>query len=140
MVRRLTRAGGIKAESKPVVVERRVAFGDVGADSVWLVVETMEREVDVAIVVRDPDIRPIRIGHPVAAIRVVRNPVAGRHRRNLRPRGIVEHTVDVRRQGGADHGIRCGNLSVCTAAQPQCQECGGNDQSGQTVRGYTLPP
>ena len=67
VIRRLTRAGGIKAEGKPVVVERAVAFGDVGADSVGLVVETVEREVDVAIVVGDANLRAIRIGHPVAA-------------------------------------------------------------------------
>ena len=55
----------------PVVAERVVALGDVGADPVGLVVEAVEREVDVAIVVGDADFGPEDVGHLVAADRVV---------------------------------------------------------------------
>ncbi|MCA1561621.1 MAG: hypothetical protein LC804_15615 [Acidobacteria bacterium] len=51
MIRGLTGAGGIEAQRDPVVAEGGVALGEVGADLLRLVVETMEREVDVAIVV-----------------------------------------------------------------------------------------
>src|SRR5947209_6220117 len=100
MVSRLAGAGRIQAHGDPVVVESRVAAADGGAYLVGFVIETMEGEIDVAVVVGNPDFRP-QIGLR-AAKWIVGNPLAERQRLLL-PDLVVQNAIDLRRLRSAWH-------------------------------------
>ena len=129
MIGGLAGAGGIEAQRNPVVAERGVALGDVGADLRRLVVEAVEREVDVAIVVGDADVGLVDVRHVVAAVRVVRDPLPGRHRR-LRPHLIVEDAVQLGRLGGARHPVLGRRLRERARAQAETQRRGDESFHG----------
>jgi len=102
VVRDLAGAEGIEREPHPVVVEEGIAAPDAGLDLAGLRVAAAERDVEVAVVVADPDVGLLR--DAFARHGVVREPVAKRERRP-RPRGLVQRAVqDGRRvDTGRDH-------------------------------------
>ena len=98
-------------------------LADVGADLVGLVVEAVEREVDVAVVVGDADVGAEVVRHLVAANRVVRDPpIAGIASGARAHTCIVEHAVDLRRLRGSFDGEFVVALRTSDCGQQHTQQ------------------
>ena len=98
VIRSLPRRSRIEAQTDPIIIEGVVTLTECRADPVGLVVETVKREIEITIVVRDPHLsrRPVLF----AAKGVVGHPLF-QHQRRAFPDSVAEIAVNLGRHPGA---------------------------------------